>query len=125
MRDEVSIWRMNLFITMGAHRVACSRKEVMNEEVPRRARSHSKRAPISSSLRTPLAERTRRLRLRTAARTISQEESPRLREDCMPALSLREDLRDCFLSRPAHVIAGEGLVGGLFGGFERTLAEGC
>ena len=59
MRDENLTWRKNLFITKGAQPAACSRKEMMNEEVPRRTSAHPKRASISSALRTPLAEKTR------------------------------------------------------------------
>lgn len=121
MRDENLIWRKNLFITMGAHFGACSRKEVMNEELSRRAGTHPKQAPISSSLRAPLAERARRLRMRAASRAIPQEESARLWEHSLPALSLREDLRDCFVSGPSQAPASEGLGGGLLRGVERTI----
>src|SRR5712692_4319497 len=120
MRDENLIWRKNLFITRGVHRAACSRKEVMNEEVLRRSGAHPKRAPISSSLRPPLAQRAGRLRMRAASRAIPQEEGARLWKGSLPALSLREDLRDCFLSGPAQAPAGEGLGGGLLRGVERT-----
>lgn len=116
MRDENLIWRKNLFITRGAHRPACSRKQVMNEEVPRREGAHPKRAPISSSLRAPLAEEARRLRMRIASRAVPQEEGARLWEGRLPALSLREDLRDCFVSEPGQATASQRLRGGLLRG---------
>lgn len=118
MRDENLIWRKDLFTTRGAHRAACSRKEVMNEEVPRRAGAHPKGAPISSSSNPPLAERARRLRMRAATRAIPQDEGARLWEGRLPALSLREDLGDCFASGPSQATSGEGLGGGLLRGLE-------
>lgn len=117
MSDENLIWRKNLFITRGAHRTAaCSRKEVMNEEVPRRAGAHPKRAPISSSPGPPLAERASRLRMRAASRAIPQEEGARLWEGSLPALSLREDLRDCFVSGSGQATASQRLRRGLLRG---------
>jgi len=123
MNDENLIWRKNLFITRGAHRAACSRKEVMNEEVPRRAGAHSKRAPISSSPSPFLAERARRLRMRATSRAIPQEEGARLWKGCLLALSLREDLGDSILSGPCPALAGEGLGGGLLRGVGRSITK--
>jgi len=116
MRDEKLIWPKSLFITRGARSAVCSRKEVMNEEVPRRARAYPTRASIPSSLRASLAERTGRLQMRAASRALPQEEGARLWKGRLPALSLREDPRDRFVSGPSHATAGEGLGGGLLRG---------
>jgi len=98
LMESNMIYRMNLFMTKGVRRAACSRKGTVHEEVSSGTRAHKTNPPASPSMGSQLAEGARHLRVRASGGQIQEAKSTRLQQAPL-LLQVREDLQDPYYKR--------------------------